>query len=89
MDPPATDPASETVEAERLIESARSETDPTRRQMTLLEAEILLEDQQVKLLKRLERATSAMERDTRWLIALTIALLVEALGEAIVLALIR
>lgn len=79
----------ETVRAARLIEAARSEPDLAARQTELLEAEILLEEQQVKLLKRLEQATAAMERDSRWLIALTIALLAEALGEAVVFALLR
>ncbi len=85
----APDPATDIVQAEALIASARAEPDPTARQMKLLEVEILIEDQQLRFLRRLESATRALERDSRWLIALTIALLVEAVGEALVFALFR
>ena len=83
------EPTPETGQAERLIAEARATSDLAARQMKLLEAEILLEEQQLKFLGRLERATVRLEWDSRWLVVLTVALLVEAVGEAFVFYLIR
>lgn len=72
-----------------LIDEAKREKDPSLREMRFLEAELLLEQEQLKLLRGVERISSTLERHSRVLIILTVALLIEAVAEASIFLLVR
>lgn len=67
---------------EELIRRAEHAETPGERQMLLLEAEVWLEREQAGHLRTLTTISRALERDSRWLVALSIVLLVEAISEA-------
>lgn len=73
----------------QLIDEARREKDPSLREMRFLEAELLLEHEQLKLLGGVERISATLEKHSRVLIVLTVALLIEAVVEASVFLWVR
>ena len=89
MDGDADSSTPSTTNVRQLIDEARQENDPATREMRFLEAQLRLEEDQLKLLTRVERVSSALEKDSRILIVLTIALLVETVVEALVFYFIR
>lgn len=89
VDKAAPPPPRDGSRIEHLMDEARREKDPSVREMRFLEAELLLEEEQLKLLRGVERVSTALERDSRILIVLTIVLLVEAVVEAAIVFLVR